>query len=160
MDNLLRNALNCQINFQRPLTGNRSLSLPRLKLVILEFEKQLGRKLLVQGDKMLFAAKYIFYADMLAYRDLGKSMTGATYAALPHGPQLNNYNELIDAIRAANENEAEPLEPEEKVTIEEIAKKWPGNWDVFNAAHEEEIVKTKQIGSLFYYTDANKLSQI
>ena len=38
----------------------------------------------------LYAAKFFWYADMLAFRDLGSSMTGAGSAALPLGPQLNN----------------------------------------------------------------------
>lgn len=34
---------------------------------------------------MLYAAKYLWYADMVAFRDLGRSITGASYAALPMG---------------------------------------------------------------------------
>ena len=36
-------------------------------------------------------------------------MTGATYAALPQGPQLDNYAELAEYIREANESKSEPL---------------------------------------------------
>ena len=38
---------------------------------------------------------------MVAFRNIGRSMTGATYAALPYGPQLNNYSDLIDEIKKA-----------------------------------------------------------
>ena len=50
------------------------------------FEQKLGRVLLKKTDRMLYAAKYLWYADMVAYRDLGAGMTGAGYAALPLGP--------------------------------------------------------------------------
>ncbi|MBW2105579.1 MAG: DUF4065 domain-containing protein [Deltaproteobacteria bacterium] len=66
----------------------------------------LGKRILKRRDKMLFAAKYLWYADMVAFRDLGKSMTGSAYAALPYGPQLNNYRELIDEIKNADETSA------------------------------------------------------
>ena len=73
------------------------------------FSSLLGRKLLKSSaDKLLYAAKYLWYADMIAFRETGQGMTGATYAALPHGPQLNNYTELIPLIREADENKADP----------------------------------------------------
>jgi len=87
MDNILKYHLlneNCCLE---PLAGDRVLSLPRIKLVLMAFEKHLKRKLLKEGDRLLYSAKYLWYADMIAYRDLGKSMTGSTYAALPQGPQ-------------------------------------------------------------------------
>jgi hypothetical protein len=40
---------------------------------------------------------------MLAYKKLGKSIAGANCTALPHGPQLNNYRELVGLIRDADE---------------------------------------------------------
>ncbi len=97
MDKALRNAFwggepgeNC--------TGNRKFSLSRVKLVIRYLESASRQRLLAEGDKMLFTAKYLWYADFVAYREMGKSMTGATYAALPYGPQLNNYRELAEPI--------------------------------------------------------------
>ncbi len=41
-------------------------------------------------------AKMLYYIDFRAYRDLGRSMTGATYRRLPQGPVPK---ELFDAIR-------------------------------------------------------------
>ena len=35
--------------------------------------------LVKKGDKFLFLSKYHWYADMLSFRELGRSMTGATY---------------------------------------------------------------------------------
>ena len=86
------------------------------------FSGLLGRKLLKSPtDKMLYAAKYLWYADMVAFRETGQSMTGATYAALPHGPQLNNYGELVALIREADEDQAEPLTEHEERILARIA---------------------------------------
>src|SRR6056297_527353 len=72
MDNLLRAFLqnDCPEDLY---TGNRSLSLPRVKLVIRHFESRLNRRLLKQTDKFLYVAKYLWYADMLAFRELVKA---------------------------------------------------------------------------------------
>jgi len=160
MDRLLRKELNCVIDGEDPYTGNRELSLPRIKLVLMEFGKRLGRKLLKEGDKGLFAAKYVFYADMDAYRKLGASMTGARYALLPQGPQLDNYRDLIDEIIESDENETDPLENEEIDIIQKIAEKFPEKWDAFNASHREEVLKNIKIGGPIYYTYANNLTEI
>ena len=104
MDDVLRRALSGETACADPYTGNRPLSLPRVKLVLGRFSSLLGRKLLKSStDKLLYAAKYLWYADMVAFREIGQGMTGATYAALPHGPQLNNYRELIPLIKDADE---------------------------------------------------------
>ena len=116
MDGLLRAALACNHEDYR-MTGGRPLSLPRLKLVIDFFEKKLGRELIKPGDKMLYVAKYVWYADMAAFRAHGRGMTGATYAALPKGPQLNNYRDLIENIKESDEKSAEPLTGHEKDII-------------------------------------------
>jgi len=100
MDDVLRNALSGKKTCADPYTGNRTLSLPRIRLVLGRFSSLLGRNLLrSDGDKLIYAAKYLWYADMIAFREIGRNLTGATYAALPHGPQLNNYRELIPLIR-------------------------------------------------------------
>jgi hypothetical protein len=51
---------------------------------------------------------------MTARRDMGRGMTGATYAALPMGPQLNNYRDLVDEILRADPADAEPLTTERR----------------------------------------------
>jgi len=141
-------------------TGNRALSIPRIKLVMEEFEEELGYKFLEEGDMMLFDAKYLWYADMVAFHRLGKGLTGATYAALPHGPQLNNYKELIDLIREADESKARPLTPEEKKIIVRVALTFPIKQSIVDAAHREEIWKNKAIGVIIPYSDASKLTEI
>jgi hypothetical protein len=85
----------------------------------------LGKHILKRNDKMLFAAKYLWYADMVAHREMGESLTGSTYAALPYGPQLNNYKDLIQDIIEADESEAKPLSREEKRIITRISMKFP-----------------------------------
>ena len=54
-------------------------------------------------------------------------MTGGTYARLPQGPQLNDYNELIPMIRESDETEANPLTEHELRIIARIAKTFPDN---------------------------------
>jgi len=141
-------------------TGNRALSIPRIKLVMKGFENELGETFLEEGDMMLFDAKYLWYADMMAYHRLGRSLTGATYAALPHGPQLNNYKELVDLIREADETETEPLTFEEKRILVRVALAFPRKQLIIDAAHREQIYLEKKIGEIIPYSDASKLTEI
>jgi putative zinc finger/helix-turn-helix YgiT family protein len=159
MDHALGIALSSQ-NVGDSCTGNREFSLPRIKLVLKEFEALLGRHVLKKNDRMLFAAKYMWYADMAAFRETGESMTGSTYAALPYGPQLNNYRDLIDDIMKADERKAEPLSPEEKRIVTRIALKFPKDRMVYEAAHKEIIWKRKSNGAIIPYPDSAELTGI
>lgn len=142
-------------------TGNRDkISLSRVKLVLKWFEAILGFGFLNEGDVLLFDVKYAWYADMLAFRELGMSITGADYAALPHGPQLNNYTELIAFIRKANELEAEPLTKEETSIITRVAKTFPTKQQVIHAAHGEIVWRRKGPGEHIPYSDADELTEI
>ena len=96
---------------------------------------------------------------MMAFREPGKSITGGTYASLPHGPQLNNYRELVDSIRKADEKTVEPLTKEEKRIICKLLKTFPTKEEVFNATQREEVCTEKADGSLMPYSDAEKLTQ-
>jgi len=125
--------------------------------VLRQFESILGKRILKKRDKMLFAAKYLWYADMVAFRDLGESMTGSTYAALPYGPQLNNYRDLIDEIKNADESIAEHLSQEEKRVISKIAMTFPEEQMVYDAAHKEKIWKRRPIGAIIPHSDSAKL---
>jgi hypothetical protein len=159
MDKALRNVFwnhDSELN----LTGNRELFIPRIKLVLKAFEEELDRKLLLKGDKLLHAAKYLWYADMVAHRDIGKSMTGATYAALPYGPQLNNYRDLIDTIKQSDTLEAEPLSVEENKIVKIISKIFPRKKMVYNAAHREQIWKNKSIGQIIPYSESSELTEL
>lgn len=140
-------------------TGNRAFSIPRVKLVSREFESLLLRKML-KNDKGLYSAKYLWYADMVAFRELGQSMTGSTYACLPLGPQLNNYRDLINEIRNADENSVEPLTSEEKKIISRISMAFPKDRMIFDASHREEIVQRKPIGNIIPYSDAAELTEV
>jgi len=159
MDKALRIALKIQDPTDY-YAGNRPFSIPRVKLVLRQFEHILGKKILIKNDRMLFAAKYLWYADMVTFRDLGCSISGATYAALPKGPQLNNYVDLIDEIDRAKEEKAEPLTMEEKRVIEKIAQSFPNKWDVYNATHQEVIWQRRSVGELIPYGDAYELIKI
>jgi hypothetical protein len=137
------------------------LSLARVKLVLERFSGLLGRKLLGSPrDKMLYAAKYLWYADMVAFREAGQSMTGATYAALPHGPQLNNYSELVPLIREADEDQAEPLTEQEARIVTRIARAFPSNQSIYRAAHNEEAYQSKKNGELISYSDVERMKAV
>jgi len=159
MDRALRLALQGQIPGDN-YTGNRTFSIPRIKLVLRQFESILGKRILKKRDKMLFAAKYLWYADMVAFRELGESMTGSTYAALPYGPQLNNYRDLIDEIKNADESMAECLSQEEKRVISKIAMTFPEEQMVYDAAHRETIWRKKGAGAIIPYSDSAELAGI
>ena len=109
---------------------------------------------------LLFDAKYSWYADMLAFRELGMSITGADYAALPHGPQINNYKELVAFIRGANELEAEPVTKEEMRIITRVAKTFPTKQQVIDAAHREIVWRRKGPGEHILYSDADELTEL
>jgi putative zinc finger/helix-turn-helix YgiT family protein len=157
MDHALRIALGGQ-SVGDSCTGNRTFSIPRIKLVLKEFESVLGKHILKKNDKMLFAAKYLWYADMVAHRETGESLTGSTYAALPYGPQLNNYKDLIQDIIEADESEAKPLSREEKRIITRIAMKFPEERMAYDAAHKEKIWKKQPNGAIIPYTDSTELT--
>lgn len=142
-------------------TGNRAaISIPRIKIVLKALEKEVGEDLLVPGDMFLFAAKYLWYADMLAFKRLGRSITGSTYAALPYGPQLNNYVDLVELIKEADESEAEPLTDEEKSIIVRVAVTFPNRRMVYDASHREEVWKSRSPGEIIPYTAAEDLTEI
>ena len=160
MDQLLRDALSGRTCGDDPYTGNRTFSIPRVKIVLRHFETKLGRSILRKDDRMLYAAKYLWYADMLAFRELGEGMTGATYAALTYGPQMNNYRDLVGSVLAADEKQAEPLSREEEGIIEKIAATFPRDPMIYQAAHRERVWKEKTIGALIPYPDAGRLTEI
>jgi putative zinc finger/helix-turn-helix YgiT family protein len=159
MDQALRVALKGQ-SWGDACTGNREFSIPRIKLVLKQFESVLERTILKKNDKMLLTAKYLWYADMIAHRELGESMTGSTYAALPFGPQLNNYRDLIDDIVKADESKAKPLSPEEKKVINRIAMKFHKEQMIYDAAHREPIWEKQPKGAIIPYSDSCELAEI
>jgi len=97
---------------------------------------------------------------MLAYRETGQSVTGATYAALPMGPQLNNYKDLVAEIIKAPEKQTEPLTDEEKLIIEKVAHSFPGTKRVYDASHREVVWQEKSPGQFIPYSDAFRLIEL
>lgn len=159
MDKMLRNAL--EGNFCGDLcTGNRTLSVARIKLVLQYLEGTLKRQILKENDKMLYASKYLWFIDMLSFRELGQSITGSSYAKLPLGPQLNNYRDLVGKILNADTSKADPISDDEKMIIQKVAHAFPTNQGVFHAAHREMSWKEKADGELMYYSDALRLTEI
>jgi putative zinc finger/helix-turn-helix YgiT family protein len=159
MDHALRMQLQCNIRSDN-YTGNRKISLPRIKLVAKTLERIIGKRLLKSGDKMLFLAKYLWYADMLAFRQLGRGLTGASYAAITYGPQLNNYRDLVKPIQESEVSEAEPLSQEEARIIERVAEKFPNEQEVYDAAHREKIWIEAETGALIPYPCASEITEI
>jgi putative zinc finger/helix-turn-helix YgiT family protein len=159
MDYALRMQLQCDIKANN-YSGNREFSIPRVKLVIKILEEKLGKRLLKITDRMLYAAKYLWYADMTAFRKLGRGMTGATYAALPLGPQLNNYSDLVAEIKKADEKPTEPLTEEEHKILDRIGKRFPEEQLVYDASHREKVWADTPIGALIPYSKANELTEI
>lgn len=158
MDSLLRKFFqNHQCN---EYTGSREFSIPRIRLVLNAFAEYLHRSLLEEGDRMLYAAKYLWYADMVAFRDTGFSITGATYAALPMGPQLNNYRDLVDEILKVDLTSVPPLSETELNIIAAVAKTFPSNKRIFDASHREKIWRHCATGAIIPYSSAGQLTEI
>ena len=156
MDKLIRILRDNPTNYN----GNRQLSFARTKLVLIQFSIHLKRQILKGDNKALKTAKNLWYADMCSFNLLGKSMTGNTYAALPKGPQLDNYDELLTLICNANKNDCEPLSENEIFIISKIAETFPDEWDAFHASHKEPIWKKTSTGHKINYHLAGKLEQI
>jgi len=159
MDQALRGALLGKRVDCDPYSGNRPLSLERVKLVLVCLGKQLGRDLLKgTGNRLLYPAKYLWYADMLCFRETGQSMTGATYAVLPQGPQLNNYRDLVELIKEADESGAEELTDHEMRILSRIAARFPSDKSVYDASHTEEAWKSIPTGRIIPYTEAARIT--
>ncbi len=159
MDHALRMQLHCRSQADN-YSGDREFSLSRIKLVAKRLEALIGRRLLKKGDNFLYLAKYLWYADFVSFRTLGRSLTGASYAAITYGPQLNNYRDLIDPIKASDVNDAEPLSDAEKGILKKIAEKFPDEQMIYDAAHREVIWREAKIGALIPYSSAHELTEI
>jgi putative zinc finger/helix-turn-helix YgiT family protein len=160
-DKALRDIV-CPIESQNEFSGNRDLSLGRIKLVYQQFEKFVPYELLIPGDKGLYAAKNCWYADQIAFRELGHGMTGATYAVMPHGPQLDNYADLIDEILKADTAVVEPLSREEVSIIKRLSKRFSRQRDAYDASHAEPEWKKIEgnWGKRISYQIASKLTAL
>lgn len=160
MNQALKSAFQGAIVGNRYTGNRRAISIPRIKLVLRALERVLGFELLIPGDKLLYSAKYLWYVDMLAFRENGKSITGATYAKLPYGPQLNNYKDLIELIQGADEGNAEPLSKEEERAIVRVATAFPTTTMVYDAAHREVAWQKRSVADTIPYTAAEELTEI
>lgn len=157
-DKALRDIL-CPGDPYNEFTGNRELSLGRIKLVYEEYQKHVYYELLIQGDKGLFAAKNCWYADLVAYRELGSGMTGASYAIMPFGPQLDNYAYLVDEILRADTSKVKPLSTNEIAIIKRLSEIFKRQKDAYDASHAEPEWKKieNNLGRKISYQIAFKL---
>ena len=74
--------------------------------------------------------------------------------------QLNNYRDLIDEIKNADEKSAEPLTREEKRIITRISRTFPQEKLVYGATHREEIWKEKTAGEIIPYSDSARMTEM
>ena len=157
-DTALRGIL-CPADQADEFTGNRRLSLARIRMVLEEFERHVSYQLLVPGDRGVYTAKNCWYGDWVAYRELGKGLTGAGYSVLPQGPQLDNFADLIEVIAAVDPTAAEPLSAVEKAIIKRLAATFPRQKDAFDAALAEPVWQElkSSCGSRISYQTAFKL---
>lgn len=160
-DKALRDIL-CPVDPHDEFTGNRALSLVRIKLVYEEFQKHVSYELLIPNDKGLYAAKNCWYADLVAYREIGCGMTGASYAIMPFGPQLDNYADLVDEILKTDTSKVKPLSSEEMAIIKKLSVLFNRQKDAFDASHAEPEWKRidTNLGQRISYKIAFKLKAI
>lgn len=160
-DRSLRDIL-CPPELQDEYTGNREFSLGRIKLVYDEFGKWVDYELLAHGDMGLYAAKNCWYADLVAFRELGKGITGASYAVMRHGPQLDNYAELVEEILKIDSSALEPLSIEEAEIIKRLSGIFRKRTDAYKASHAEPVWKSieKNIGRGISYKIAYELTSV
>jgi putative zinc finger/helix-turn-helix YgiT family protein len=160
-DKALRDIL-CPGDPHDEFTGNRELSLGRIRLVYEEFQKHVCYELLIPGDKGLYAAKNCWYADLVAYRELGHGMTGASYAIMTFGPQLDNYADLVDEIIRADTSKVKPLSTKEIAIIKKLSKKFKRQRNAYDASHSEPEWKkiATNLGRRISYQIAFKLKAV
>ncbi len=159
MDKLLRQALQ-PTEWEGRVTGGRRISLARIKRVLLEFQRFYQGELIGDHDRIGILAQLVWYADMIAYRELGRSMTGATYVALSTGPHLSNFNELAGDILQSDEQQVRELTAEEKKIIGTVFKKFPRQSDAGKSSCREGIWKKRKIGEIIPYTDSSDLQEL
>jgi putative zinc finger/helix-turn-helix YgiT family protein len=160
-DLTLRRVL-CPEDNQDEFSGNRPLTLGRIKAVLLEFEKHVPYQLLIPGDKGLYAGKNCWYADLLGYRECRKGMTGATYSVMTHGPQLDNFADLQNEIIKADPASVEPLSERELTIIKRLSALFSRQRDAYDAALQEPAWQEmgKDFGRRISYRIAFRLKAV
>ncbi len=122
------------------LNGYRRLSLPRIAHAIAYFEQHIGNLYKTKLNKLLF------YADFLAYKRHGYSITGLQYRAIDYGPVPAEYGRLF--IR---------LQDDEEISVEERNGKDDQYFEVYrpnitfdgDQFSEEEISILQAVAELF-----------
>jgi len=89
------NIIKENINFKPSIyNGFTKLSIEKIKNMILYFSKDFVHK-----TKLL---KEMFYADFIAYKTLGYSITGLEYVKAPHGPVPDDFEMIINTLVLEN----------------------------------------------------------
>ena len=81
------------------MTGYVSLSLVKIKAVMLYFINKMDEIYVTKMNKLLF------YTDFLSYKRQGYGMTGLEYAALPYGPVPDQWGKVYISIPEVSMNE-------------------------------------------------------
>ncbi|MEW6664327.1 MAG: hypothetical protein AB1512_03790 [Thermodesulfobacteriota bacterium] len=76
------------------------------------------------------------------------------------GPQLNNYADLVELIRKADESQAEPLTEHEERILTRITVALKSDQAVYRAAHKEQVYTSRKNGELIPYTEAVNMAAV
>jgi len=96
--------------------------------------------------------KAMFYADLVALRDLGKTISGSSYTAAPQGPLLTNYRELVAALEQKGIAEQIVEDDKEPIVALDTAAVPP--------LPEEELLIVKNVGQKVSMWTSGKASDI
>ena len=108
---------------RRSLTANGKGEMPATTHPSRQFSRSRFRELILycalkSETHRFFGAtklnKCLFYADFLAYRALGTSITGAEYLALEHGPAPRQFVAEREAMVRDNEIAIQPPTPHQR----------------------------------------------
>lgn len=91
----------CRLIYNDTLRGDyngyAAMNVAKLKTVVLAFINRLGGVFNTKMNKLLF------YADMLAYREIGMGMTGLSYQAIQHGPVPVRWDRVYSMLDGVNQ---------------------------------------------------------
>lgn len=81
------------------LTGYVSVSMQKIRAIMLYFIQQMNGVYVTKMNKLLF------YTDFLSYKRHGYGITGLQYKALPFGPVPDNWGSVYDSVSDVSMNE-------------------------------------------------------
>lgn len=129
-------------DYQKPyptpsvMTGYVSLSLEKIKVVMLYFINKMDEIYVTKMNKLLF------YTDFLSYKRHGYGMTGLEYAALPYGPVPDQWGKVYSSIPEVSMNECIRYEQSSGILLESNAN---ANLDILSD------IEKKVLKDVFHY---------